>query len=193
MEFKAENKLHTRQQVGVGTSFRHDDGFSGVGHVHIRSFRWVDGEKRYEEDIFKSNLIVQQGRATLLDYLSGVYTKRLKYIRWGKGGALPYPDGDPLAPLAVQDTDTNVSMFLIDKLLGSPTRPTSTQLVYTETLISDEIDDDVNEAAMMFEDTVTFNRTMFARVTFPTVRLTSDRGIGIELRWTFNFSRSEQS
>ena len=193
MTLEKRTELRPQQHVGIGTSQQAIDGFYGVGKVHIRSFHMVNGEKMYLEDIHKNNLIVQAGRAVLLDFLSGTYTKRLKYIRWGKGGALAYPVGDPLLPLSVSDTDVNVQNFLIDKLLGTPLRSSDTELVYTETLISDEVDDDVNEAAMMFEDSSTFNRSIFSRVTFPTVRLTADRGIGIELKWTFNFARSEQA
>lgn len=192
MELKRENGLSASQSSSFSNMFQAKDAFHGMGYVHIKTFRMKDGAKEYVDDFGKNNLIVKKGRATLLDFLSGIYTKRLKYIRWGKGGALAYPDGDPLAPLAVSDNDENVQQFLLDKLLSNPTRLNETELVYTETIISDEVDDDVNEAAMMFEDSATFNRTIFARVTFPTIRLTSDRGIGIELKWTFNFSRSEQ-
>ena len=54
------------------------------------------------------------------------------------------------------------------------------------------MDSDVNEAVMLFEDLDSMERTAFARITFPTVRLTIEQGTGIEIRWVFNFSKAEE-
>lgn len=194
MRINIGNTLRTVPKVKIGQRLNRMEGFSGEGWVEVKPFDLVNGQKMYRYDEFSDhNLIVSKGREGLIDLLIGVKPKTLKYIRWGKGGALAFPDGDPLAPLPVSDTDEDVTSFLLDKQLSVPTRPSPTQVVYSETLISDEVNSDVNEAAMMFEDNVTFVRTIFARITFPTLRLTNDRGTGIDLTWTFNFTRSTEA
>lgn len=171
-----------------------NESFSGIGMVEIRPFKIVDGEKVFEYDKFsKHNLIVKKGRATLMDLMIGVKRRKLTYIRWGKGGAPAYPEGDPLEPYDVEDEDEDVKNMLLDKPLNPFNRISETELEYVETLISDEVDDDVNEAAMMFEDEDTKERTIFARITFPTVRLTITKGTGIELQWVFNFNSTKES
>jgi hypothetical protein len=95
------------------------DGFSGIGTVTIRPFKIGENGVKHYESFTKNNLIVEAGRATLIDLLVGDKKKQLKYIRWGKGGALQFPDGDPLNPLVVDDSDEDVSTFLLDK----PLRP----------------------------------------------------------------------
>lgn len=169
------------------------DSFSGIGTVEIRPFRLVDGVKVFDYDAFqKNNLIVMQGRSTLMDLLVGLRNRKLAYIRWGKGGAPSFPDGDPLEPYDVEDSDEDVGEFLLDKQLSPYNRISPTELEYVETLISDEIDDDVNEAAMLFEDQDTLDRTIFARITFPTVRLKIEKGTGVELQWVFNFNSTKE-
>lgn len=171
-----------------------NESFSGTGMVEVRPFKIVDGEKIFEYDRFsKHNLIVRKGRETLMDLLVGLRRRKLTYIRWGKGGAASFPNGDPLEPHEVEDLDEDVKIFLLDKPLNSYKRISATELEYVETLISDEIDDDVNEAAMMFEDADTKERTIFARITFPTIRLTIEKGTGIELQWVFNFNSTKES
>jgi hypothetical protein len=64
---------------------------------------------------------------------------------------------------------------------------------YTETLICDEVDSDVNEAAILFEEQPALTRTIFARITFPTVRLAIVQGTGIEVTWQFNFAKSDDT
>lgn len=194
MRIHIGNTLRTVPRVKMAQKMNRKEGFSGEGWVEVRPFDLVNGEKVYRVDEFsRHNLIVSKGREGLIDLLQGVKPKTLKYIRWGKGGALAFPDGDPLVPLTVNDSDLDVASFLLDKQLSTPTRPSPTQLVYSETLISDEVNSDVNEAAVMFEDNTTFDRTIFARITFPTLRLTNDRGTGIDLTWTFNFTRSAEA
>lgn len=169
------------------------ESFSGIGTVEIRPFKFVDGVKIYDYDNFiKNNLIVYKGRSTLMDLLVGFRKRRLAYIRWGKGGAPKFPAGDPLEPFEVKDSDEDVYEFLIDKPLNPYVRVSPTELEFVETLISDEIDDDVNEAAMMFEDADTLDRSIFARITFPTVRLKIEKGTGIELQWVFNFNSAKE-
>lgn len=168
----------------------HSDGFSGIGTVTIRPFKIEENGTRTYFSVTKNNLIVEAGRGSLIDLLIGAKSKQLKYIRWGKGGALAFPDGDPLNPLTVDDADTDVATFLIDKPLSPYTRVSSTQVDYVETLICDEVDSDVNEAAILFEEADTLARTIFARITFPTVRLTIVQGTGIEIRWSFNFTKA---
>jgi hypothetical protein len=170
----------------------HRDSFSGIGTVTIRPFKvGADGRRKYFS-VTKHNLIVEDGRGSLIDLIIGAKQKHLAYIRWGKGGALAFPDGDPLSPLPVDDKDTDVHVFLLDKPLNPYTRISKTQAEYVETLICDEVDSDVNEAAMLFEEAGTLARSIFARITFPTVRLTIIQGTGIEIRWSFNFSKAEE-
>lgn len=170
----------------------HSDGFSGIGTVTIHPFKLLpDGKKSYLP-FTKNNLIVEAGRAALIDALTGVKTRKLSYIRWGKGGALSYPDGDPLNPLPVEDKDTDVKNFLIDKPLSPFKRTSPTEVEYVETLICDEVDDDVSEAVMLLEDQESLERSIFARITFPTVRLTIAQGTGIEIRWVFSFTKAEE-
>lgn len=169
------------------------ESFSGVGTVTLRTFKIGPDGKRYYEPFTKNNLIVQQGRAHLIDLLIGEGNKKkLTYIRWGNGGALAYPEGDPLNPLQVNDGDTDIGSFLLDKPLSPFQRVSPTEVQYVETLICDEVNNDVNEAAMLFEDDVTKARSLFARITFPTVRLQIQYGTGIEIRWVFNFSKAEE-
>lgn len=170
----------------------YNDGFSGVGSVTIRPFKINDDGTKTYFPIEKNNLIVEKGRASLIDLMIGAERKKLTYIRWGKGGAKKFPDGDPLNPLAVEDKDENVYDFLLDKELNAYDRKSPTEVEYVETLICDEVDSDVNEAAMLFEHADTNERTIFARITFPTVRLTIEQGTGIEIRWVFNFSKAEE-
>lgn len=168
------------------------DGFSGIGTVTVRPFKIEENGTRTYFSVTKNNLIVEAGRAALLDLLVGAKKKKLKYIRWGKGGAIAFPDGDPLSPLPVGDKDTDVVTKLLDKPLSAYTRVSPTQIDYTETLICDEIDSDVNEAAMLFEEETTLERSIFARITFPTVRLQIVQGTGIEIKWTFNFTKADE-
>lgn len=170
----------------------HKDSFSGIGTVTVRPFKIGDNGTRHYFSVTKHNLIVAAGRGSLIDLITGTKQLTLKYIRYGKGGALAYPDGDPLNPLPVQDTDTNVATFLLDKPLSPFTRVSATQVDYVETLICDEVNDDVNEAVILFEDNASLARSIFARITFPTVRLTIAQGTGIELRWSFNFSKADE-
>lgn len=170
----------------------YSDGFSGIGTVTIRPFKVLPNGNRFYLPFTKNNLIVEAGRAALLDSLTGVKRRKLSYIRWGKGGALAYPDGDPLNPLPVEDKDTDVKAFLIDKPLSPFKRTSPTEVEYIETLICDEVDDDVSEAVMLLEDQESMERSIFARITFPTVRLTIEQGTGIEIRWVFSFTKAEE-
>jgi len=168
------------------------ESFSGIGTVTIKPFKVdEDGNKEYIS-VTKHNLIVKDGRGSLIDLLIGAKKKHLKYIRWGKGGALQFPDGDPLVPLEVKDEDVDVASPLIDKPLSAYNRLSRTEVEYTEVLICDEVDSDVNEAAMLFEEEVTQARSIFARITFPTVRLKIQYGTGIEIRWVFSFTKAEE-
>lgn len=169
------------------------ESFYATGTVFLRQFKMVDGEKVYlDEPPFRCNLIVKKGRETLIDLLIGATQKKLTYIRWGKGGAPAFPDGDPLEPYEVEDTDEDVRISLLDKKLNAARRISSTEIEYTETLICDEVNNDINEAAMMFEDPTSLERSIFARITFPTIRLTVEKGTGVELKWIFNFSKAEE-
>lgn len=168
------------------------ESFKGMGLVEIRPFTMIDGVKVFDTEAFsKHNLIVLKGRETLMDLIIGLRRRELSFIRWGKGGAPAFPTGDPLEPHEVQDSDTNVQSFLLEKPLNPYNRLSPTELEYVETLISDEVNDDVNEAAMMFRDLDTGERTIFARITFPTVRLKIEKGTGIELQWVFNFNSTK--
>lgn len=172
---------------------KHKESFTGIGEVTIKKFKLVDGVKVYEDDELRYNLIVKDGRKTLIDLLLGLTNKRLKYVRWGSGGAPRYPDGDPLNNYDVSDNDLDVATALIEKPLNAPTRVAPTEVLFTETIISDEVDSDVNEAALMFEELNTANKSIFARITFPTIRLTAEQGTGIELRWAIRFNKVEES
>lgn len=193
MSLEYKDSINNMGGHSVSPKMQCKESFSGSGSVYVREFKMVDGEKVYTNDPpFKANLIVQLGRASLIDLLIGAKRQKLSFIRWGKGGAPAFPDGDPLLPYEVQDTDDNVRIMLLDKQLNTPQRLSPTQIEYEEVLISDEVNDDVNEAAMMFENLDTLARTIFARITFPTIRLTVEKGSGIELRWIFNFDKSEE-
>lgn len=177
----------------MSNKFLRKESLSGIGTVEIRPFRLVDGVKVYDYENFqKNNLIVKAGRATLMDLLVGFRKRKLTYIRWGKGGAPKFPNGDPLSPYDPDDLDEDVQEQLLDKRLSPYNRISPTELEFVETLISDEINDDVNEAGMMFEDEETLERTIFARITFPTIRLTIEKGTGIELQWVFNFNSTKE-
>lgn len=173
-------------------SREHSDSFSGIGTVTIRPFKILQGGKRLYLPITKNNLIVEAGRASLIDLMIGARRKKLSYIRWGKGGALSFPAGDPLNPLVVDDKDVDVKTFLLDKPLSPYSRTSPTEVEYVETLICDEVDDDVNEAVMLFEDQDSLERTIFARITFPTVRLSIEQGTGLEIRWVFSFTKAAE-
>lgn len=169
-----------------------NESFKGIGMVEIRPFKLVDGEKVFFVDQFsKHNLIVEKGRESLMDLLIGFRTRRLAYIRFGNGGAPSFPEGDPLEPFDVLDSDIDLAKTLLEKPLNAYKRISKTVVEYTETLISDEVNADVNEAAMMFEDTKSFEKTIFARITFPTIRLTIEKGTGIEIQWVFNFNSTQ--
>lgn len=170
----------------------HKESLSGIGTVTVRPFKIGENGERHYFSVTKHNLIVAAGRGSLIDLITGTKQLTLKYIRYGNGGALAYPAGDPLNPLPVSDTDTDVAAFLLDKPLSQFTRVSQTQVDYVETLICDEVDNDVNEAAMLFEDSTSMARSIFARITFPTVRLTIVQGTGIEIRWSFNFSKADE-
>lgn len=170
----------------------HSDSFSGIGTVTIRPFKILPGGKKLYLPVTRHNLIVEAGRSSLIDLMIGARRKKLTYIRWGKGGALRFPEGDPLNPLIVDDKDTDVKTFLLDKPLSPYNRTSPTDVEYIETLICDEVNDDVNEAAMLFEDADSQERSIFARITFPTVRLTIEQGTGIEIRWVFSFTKAEE-
>lgn len=187
-----------REHVGaepvevVLSTKEHRESFSGIGTVTVTPFRIVDGE-RIDEPFTKHNLIVREGRKTLIDLLLGATRKKLKFIRWGKGGAAAFPDGDPLLPFDVEDTDLDAKTAVLDKQLNTPARVTQTEICFTETIISDQVDSDINEAALLFEDPDTLGKSIFARVTFPTNRLKSDQGTGIEIKWSIRFDKVAES
>lgn len=193
MEFVTMEEMSQLSERKVRSKTGRKESFYGVGKVEVRPFKMVDGKKVFIEDaFFKYNLIVRKGRSTLIDLLIGTTRKKLTYIRWGKGGAPKFPDGDPLEPYDVLDADEDLGLPLLDKPLNPYTRLSPTELQYVETIICDEVNDDVNEAAMLFEDPDTKDRSIFARITFPTVRLTVEKGTGIELQWVFNFNSSRE-
>ena len=163
--------------------------FVRIGEVTLKTFRMVNGEKVYFDYFKKNNLIVEAGRAVLMDLMLGLTRKKLTFIDWGKGGAEFYPKGDPLQEIKPDDADTALYDFVLRKELNAFNRLSPTSVSYTETLISDEVDSDINEAAMIFEDPQTKEQSIFARITFPTVRLLIDKGMGIELTWVFNFKK----
>ncbi|MGG4438304.1 hypothetical protein AAXE64_27515 [Priestia megaterium] len=169
-----------------------NDGFSGIGTVTVRPFKIGENGEREYISFTKNNLIVEDGRGSLIDLLIGAKKKKLKFIRWGKGGAKSFPDGDPLNPLTVNDKDMDIAVKLLDKPLNAYKRLSRTEVEYVETLICDEVNDDVNEAVMLFEEEGTLNRTIFARITFPTVRLKIEQGTGIEIRWVFSFTKAAE-
>lgn len=166
----------------------YQDGFKAEGIVTIRPFIIGPNGTKHYTSVTKNNLIVEAGRASLMDLLVGAKRKQLKFIRWGKGGALQFPNGDPLNPLVVDDKDTDVATFLLDKPLSPYVRNSPTEVEFVETLICDEVNDDVNEAVMLLEEEETLEKSIFARITFPTVKLTSVQGTGIEIRWVFRFT-----
>lgn len=195
MRHDSEESMRTDGHDGAVLSARTTkESFSGIGEVLVRPFTLgPDGERVYEESL-RYNLIVRQGRATLIDLLTGATKKRLKFIRWGSGGAPMFPDGDPLEPFEVSDTDLDVTTPVLDKLLNTPERVGPTEIRYSETVISDEADADISEAALLFEDPDNFTKSIFSRITFPTNRLRADQGTGIEIVWTIRFDKvSEES
>lgn len=167
----------------------HRESFEGIGTVTIRPFTIDEDGKRVFTESVRHNLIVREGRKTLVDLLIGATAKKLKFIRWGSGGAASFPDGDPLEPYEVIDGDLDVTTMVVDKLLNTPQRVSPTEIRYTETIISDEVDSDINEAALLFEDPLNLAKSIFARITFPTNRLTSDQGTGIEVIWSIRFDK----
>lgn len=188
-EYEYESRSVATPSEHVVNRKAHRESFEGIGTVTIRPFAiGPDGVRRYEEHT-RHNLIVREGRKTLVDLLIGATGKRLKFIRWGSGGAPRYPEGDPLEPYEVADGDMNVMTHVVDKLLNTPERVSPTEIRYTETVISDEVDNDINEAALMLEDPANLARSIFARITFPTNRLTSDQGTGIEIVWSIRFDK----
>ena len=108
----------------------HKESFSGIGTVTIRPFKILENGRREYLPVTKHNLIVEAGRASLIDLMVGARRKKLSFIRWGKGGALSFPEGDPLNPLPVEDKDTDVKSFLLDKPLSPYTRTSPTELEY---------------------------------------------------------------
>ena len=194
MLYEIESNVTPRPDEHVVAKKDHRESFEGIGTVTIRPFT-VDasGGRIYTESV-RHNLIVREGRKTLVDLLIGATSKRLKFIRWGSGGAAKFPDGDPLDPFDVADGDLDVSTAVLDKLLNTPQRVSPTEIRFTETIISDEVDSDINEAALLFEDPLNQAKSIFARITFPTNRLTSDQGTGIEIIWSIRFDKvSEES
>lgn len=164
-----------------------NDGMDAVGEVTLRTFKMVNGEKVYINPFEKNNLIVEVGRGVVVDLLLGLTNKKLTFIEWGRGGAPSYPEGDPLNEYNVKDTDTKLSEVLIRKKLHDHTRLSTTKVQFNETILSDEVDSPVNEAALILYDEKTAEETMFARITFPTVSLLEAHGFGIDLKWTINF------
>lgn len=169
------------------------ESFSGIGTVKIFEYTDTESGRVYGRNLLDDhNLIVEKGRGHMIDLLTLKRQLKLKYIRWGKGGAPAYPNGDPLNPYEVEDSDTNVTTSLLDKEIEEFNRLSTTELECVATVISDEIDDDVNEAVLLFEDQDTSEREIFARITFPTIRLRAEKGSGIEVRWIIDFNKSEE-
>lgn len=193
-QFHESSRLSASPDEQVLSKKAHRESFEGIGTVTIRPFQiGEDGTRHYDESV-RHNLIVREGRKTLVDLLIGATGKRLKFIRWGSGGAPSFPDGDPLEPYDVEDGDLDVSTIVVDKLLNTAQRVSPTEIRFTETIISDEVDSDINEAALLFEDPANLAKSIFARITFPTNRLTSDQGTGIEIIWSIRFDKvSEES
>ena len=190
MKYEYEQMIKADEHdEAVLSNFAKKDSFSGIGEVLVRPFSVnPDGSRTYEEDL-RYNLIVREGRKTLIDLLIGSTRKKLKFIRWGSGGAPRFPDGDPLNPYTVVDTDMDVSTQVVDKLLNTPVRVGPTEIRFTETVISDEVDSDINEAALLFENPDNLTKSIFSRITFPTNRLKADQGTGIEIVWTIRFDK----
>lgn len=189
MKQEIELTMNATPDEHVVSKKNHRESFEGIGTVTIRPFTiGADGERVFSETT-RHNLIVREGRKTLVDLLIGATDKKLKFIRWGSGGAPSFPDGDPLEPYDVVDGDLDVTTMVVDKLLNTPQRVSPTEIRYTETIISDEVDSDINEAALLFEDPLNLAKSIFARITFPTNRLTSDQGTGIEVIWSIRFDK----
>lgn len=172
----------------VSVKKKRKESFEGIGTVTIRSFKTVAGERVFTS-ITRHNLIVREGRKTLIDLLIGATNKKLKFIRWGSGGAPRFPDGDPLVPYDVQEGDLDVQDFIVDKLLNPPVRVSPTEIKFSETIISDEVDSRINEAALLFEDPMNQNKSIFARITFPTNELSAEQGTGLALDWSIRFDK----
>lgn len=192
MRHEQRESMGAEPVEAILSSSTHRESFKGIGTVTVTPFRIIDGQ-RIDEPFTKHNLIVREGRRTLIDLLIGATRKKLKFIRWGRGGAAAFPDGDPLLPFDVADTDLDVMTAVIDKQLNAPARVTPTEICFTETIISDQVDSDINEAALLFEDPDTLGKSIFARITFPTNRLKSDQGTGIEIKWSIRFDKVAES
>lgn len=172
------------------SDYLYDDGFDAVGEVEIRKFKFdEEGNKIFVEPYEKNNLIVEIGRSVVVDLILGESRKKLEFIEWGSGGAPTFPEGDPLIEHEVNDKDVSLGHAVIKKKLNPHIRMNSTKFQYIETLISDEVDSNINEAALIFRDVETGEQTMFARITFPTISLLADKGFGVELTWTINFRK----
>lgn len=166
------------------------ENFDAVGEVELQTFRFDDnGEKVYFDYFEKNNLVVKIGRAAVVDLILGESRKKLTFIAWGRGGAPEYPQGNPLDEFDVEDKDEALAEEVIKKLLNPHERLEPTRFRFTETLISDEVDSNINEAALVFRDVESGEESMFARITFPTIALLADKGFGIELAWTVNFRK----
>ena len=174
----------------MSNSIKENGNMEARGAVKLSFFRYDnEGNKEYFDYYDKDNLIVEVGRSVVVDLIVGESNKQLTYIEWGRGGAPKYPDGDPLIEYDVKDTDIELGDSVLKKALNPHERVSPTSIRYVETLISDEVNSNINEAALIFRDRVTGEETLFAKITFPTVSLLVDKGFGVELSWTINFRK----
>lgn len=145
-----------------------------------------DRDGNIVNEICSSNLVVNSGRNGLLRLLTGDYTQKITKIELGSGGVA---GGDPFVALPVSAADTALaSPFapVIEKTISGYSYDAGTfptQGHFSVIFDSAEVDKIVSEAALKFAD-----GRLYARYTFPSVYLKSDKGYSLEIIWSVNFS-----
>jgi hypothetical protein len=155
------------------------------GYIVLRTFSLEHPSEKTV--IYKGpNLIVNSGRDAIIDFLlSPEANKGLYYIQWGTSNSNPAL------------TDTSVTGGLPDRILSTPVR-NNQKITYTDVIVAMDApytNKSISEAGIFFRTPSTppvlgappLKGGMFARVTFPTVNMGTDKGI--ELEWTFDFSK----
>lgn len=157
------------------------DSFNARGTVEI-IIRDIEGN--IVSDGGKHNLIVKMGRSELIKKIAGTSTiGAVTKCGVGNGGtAIPTP-AVPIAPI---DGDTALYNTILVKNLGTATvdlTQSSPQVTFTTLFNYAEVNNNVNECALIFSD----GTTLFARYTFPTVAITAVSGFSMEIDWTIQF------
>lgn len=148
------------------------------------TLRLIDKDGNLIDEYTDHNLIVRMGRNQIIRFLANMVTAGITSCAVGTGGV---NISDAFSPISPNETDialvaeVPLSRKGIDSVaLGDGATPTS--LTFTTLFTSANVNAIVSEAGLFFN-----NGSLFARYTFPSMYLRSDKGYSLEISWVIQF------